>query len=238
MLKGKALAITISAVTAFVALVVAVIGVTFSWYSTHVAQETGFTLPANGIMVVYFDEDVANPTGSLKPALAIKDEITENVVAWGDVCDEDNPLLVEPATVVTGTAGFEYLNSVPEDTNIGKVPATVTLQVSPIVTASSGATKTLSLTRDVHVSATITVTYHDGVTAQSVFSTGAIGSAGVCFEVAGDATIGISYSLHLRQVDDLVDPAILSAARFTLHFAVLVEPQEGEAEEPQEPEAE
>ena len=160
MLKGKALTMLITSVSLIVGLAVAAIGATFAWYSTHTAQTSGFELNANGVLVVYFDDEPVVFTGALKPAVAVKDKIIENETSFNVLTSGGN--ISQVATTATATTYFEYLNSTSVDPDdAGKIGADVTISAFAKLVRQDDSEKDLSLTRDIAVLADFSVEYLD-----------------------------------------------------------------------------
>lgn len=220
MLKGKALATLISIVSLFVGLAAAAVGATFAWYSTHTTQTAGFELNANGVMVVLFEEDPIL-LGQLKPAVAVKDRIAENDTAFDVLTVGGN--ISEAAGVVTTTTYFEYLNSAAVDPDdAGKIAADITVSAQAKIVMSDNSEKTLSLSRDIAVIPSFTVTYHDASITGFSPSVG----FGETFHVVGDCRVAVAVTIYFRQPDDLIDPDILRATSLVVNITSVVEPDD------------
>ena len=220
MFKGKNALVLIVTLSLLLTIVVAVVGVTIAWYSTKTAQETGLELNANGVMVVFFDDEQIFSQTQLKPAVARKDKITENVTSFDVTTVNEN--VSEAATTVTVTSAFTYLNSSSENSELyGLVPADITVSVEGKLVFSDDSEKTLIVSDELNVSIVAAVDYKN--TDLTDFNQNV--TLNTPFEIEGDATIVFTTTMYFKNVDDLIDPDILRADHLYLYLNVLADPQ-------------
>jgi len=217
-------AIVISTVCLLVALCVAIVGLTFAWYTSKTGTDTSMTLEANGVLVVYFDEDITKTDTALKPAVAKKGAITENVIAF-NVLDETDPNVEKAATVAEFTSSFNYLNeesNVPADGGEGTQPkeSSMTLKYTASMVFADGIEKALT-ERDLIVSASVSGSYI-GVENGNFEVSGV--EWNVPFTVSGNAGINIKVKAYLAQPDDLCTPYLLNAQKIKITVTVTAEP--------------
>ena len=224
MLKGKALTILISTISLFVGLAAAAVGATFAWYSTHTADTRQLELNANGVLVLYFDDEEVQFTGSLKPAVSAKYKATENVTSFDVLTVNAN--ITEAATTATATTVFNYLNSSAADPELsGKIGGTVTVTSAAKIVMSDSSERELKLGRDLTVLATFSVDYIDTTLTDFVPVDGGDNPLGIgdSFHVDGDCHISISVTIYFPQPDDLIRPDILEADKLIINLTSTVD---------------
>lgn len=227
MLKAKGLTSIIVTASILVALILAAVGVTFAWYSTHVSVDKNLEFIADGVLVVYFDGEPTFEDQMLKPAVAKKGEITNNTTDFGDLFDVNNVLLEggssgagQVATSVTTSVTLAYRNSssAQAENNNTATPADVYFSVAaklklgenekPLEIDYSSSSRDHELTvllDSVEVSYVYTpvsnVTYDSAHGNAKAFDE--------IIHVTGDCDVTVTMTIYFSQVDDLIDPQIL-----------------------------
>ncbi len=227
MLKGRKLIALILTASLFFTVVVAVVGVTIAWYSTKTSQETGLELNANGVMVVFFDNQPIFSATMLKPAVAVKDKITQNTTSFDVLTTNSN--VSEAATSVTVTSAFTYLNSSGSDSSAyGLIPAYVTVDAEAKVVfdpdTANEREESISIAEELAIQISAAINYTD--TSLTDFNNNVV--IGTPFLIDGDATITFTITMYLKKVDDLIDPRILDADKFLVTIGATTDPVEEE----------
>ncbi|MCR4661238.1 MAG: hypothetical protein K5765_04450 [Clostridia bacterium] len=221
MFKGKSLLALILTTSLLLTVTIAIVGVTIAWYNTKNAENTQLEMNANGVMVIYLDGEPIFTDTKLKPAIAVKDKITENTTEFNVLTTNEN--IAQAATSVTVTTTFTYLNSSGSDPDTyGIIPADVTLNTECKVIFSDETEKTIRLSEELNVSINASVHYLND--ADEDYVTTVI--ANTPFEIAGDAQISFTITMYFKKVDDLIDPDILRADELIVSLNILVEPIE------------
>ena len=216
MLKGKSLAILITTASLVVALIVAAIGVTFAWYSTHVAVDKDLEFSADGILIIYFDGEPNYAGQKLKPAVARKYDSTENVTDFGDV-KTTGTHITTAASTVTVEVSLEYLNSTVDENEQSPTPtqieANVVFDVAAKLSDGDAYEKNLNIPWDITIEVnSILVDYVYNTELVDVTYSEANGNAkdfGDVITVEGDCHVTANITIYFTQVDDLIDPDIL-----------------------------
>lgn len=199
-MKRKGLIIT--TICLAIALCIAAIGLTFAWYTNRTGVETGMILNANGVLVVYFDEDVKEGD-SIKPAVARPGAIRDNVTEFDVLNGDEN--IVETAKVSAFESIFRYMNETGEAS--GSAQEDITMRCSAKMVFSDGSDMELSLVYDLGVEVEASGKY---IGTEEEFVVPPI-KWGEPFTVKGNADITLKIKVYFLQPDELCTPYLLGA---------------------------
>ena len=221
-----------------ITLTVAAVGVAFAWYTESSGAGNQIELNADGYLVVYFDENEYNLDGALKPAVARKGAITDNVTDFNVLEVGEN--IVEAATVVKNDdAMFRYLN----ESNLQSNQADIAISCEAYMVFADGSKEKLSLKYDMCVEIDIAWVYinadegADGdENADSGENTGtfSIGKddwsnpSATKIHVVRSADFTMNTTIYLRQVDDLCNPLICGAEKILVTINIVAIPETDE----------
>ncbi len=211
-------------------LLLAIGTVTLSWYqSRNSAELPDVAIPADGYIVVGFDEDPEIASGSLLPAVAIENAVRDNryfdVTRAYNIADENPSWIKTVAQEYTfqervtfyGDPTYKEDNGLSEDAIV-----TYDLMLTAQAYVKSGEEETrlnINTKREICFEIVANIDY-----ANIEDKTDVIITPGNAFNLKESATITLTITVWLALPDELCDPALLSNDLY-LEFGINVEPK-------------
>ena len=216
MKNPKSLLLSLIAVT--IACVLALVGFSFACYTSKTSADKALNLQANGVLIIYFEENIDVSDAKLKPAVASPNAIRNNVTDF-NVLDESDPNIDTPATIVEYDAILKYINAEEGTTS---TPSDVKIKCVAKMTFADGTEQELSLADDLIVLLSVEIRYAYENTVTPIPGV----SFDESFRIAGDGNIHIGLQVYLAQPDELCNPYIKEAQKIVLELTVTAEPVE------------
>lgn len=203
-------------------LLLALGAVTFSWYQSRISSDKDVEIPADGFIVVGFDENPVVVNDILSPAIAMTNAVRDN--RYMDVMRVYNESDETPSWIETVAETYTYTDTItfyedPTDETISSYNFTLTAQA--YVKVGEEETKIpINTARELDFLIVADVDYTDPNIAD--VEDLAI-TPEIKFNVAGSATIKVSITLWLALPDELCDPALISNNLY-LEFGIVADP--------------
>ena len=203
-------------------LLLALGAVTFSWYQSRISSDKDVEIPADGFIVVGFDENPVVVDDILSPAIAMTNAVRDN--RYMDVMRVYNESDETPSWIETVAETYTYTDTItfyedPTDETISSYNFTLTAQA--YVKVGEEETKIpINTARELDFLIVADVDYTDPNIAD--VEDLAI-TPEIKFNVAGSATIKVSITLWLALPDELCDPALISNNLY-LEFGIVADP--------------
>mgnify|MGYP004576676579 FL=1 len=217
MKNSKSLLLSLISVTT--ACVLALVGFSFAWYTSKTSADKIIDMQANGVLIIYFEENIDVSDTKLKPAVAKPDAIRNNVTDF-NVLDGSDPNIDTPATTVEYNAILRYINAEEGTTT---TPSDVKIKCTAKMIFKDGSEQKLSLIDDIIVSLSVGVQYATANTVTAIPNV----SFDENFRIEGDGNIHIDLQVYLAQPDELCNPYIREAQKIVLELTVTAEPVKG-----------
>ena len=202
-------------------LLLALGAVTFSWYQSRVSSDKDVEIPADGFIVVGFDENPVVVDDILSPAIALPNAVRDN--RYMDVMRVYDKNDGTPSWIETVAETYTYTDTItfyedPTDETISSYNFTLTAQA--YVKAGEETKIPINTARELNFAIVADINYTDAnlTDVEDLAIT-----PEVKFNVEGSATINVSITLWLALPDELCDPALISNNLY-LEFGIVADP--------------
>lgn len=176
----------------------------YSWYILEQTRKMDFSLPADGFLIIYFNEDVEYSDTVITPAIAmpyaVRDNLYMDVLREYDEEDEQPSYIEKAATVGVYDAVVNYYNE-EENNQIN----TLSVSVSAHVTLSSGAKVPIDVDRELSIIISIVV---EDIAGQTPNYTIAPLQPDQSFTVPPRSMISVTLEAYIKHPDELCAPAL------------------------------
>ncbi|MBR2480741.1 MAG: hypothetical protein IKB56_05485 [Clostridia bacterium] len=189
-------------------LVLAIGTVTFSWYQSRLSSDQGMTIPADGFLIVGFDENPEVAVGTLAPAIAKENAVRDNkyfdVKQLYNESDENPSWIEKEAQEYTHTEVITFYED-PTNENIQSYKFLLTAQA--FVKQGESETKyNINTNREIVFDISALVDYTDLEDPASPIDI----TLGTPFYIDGSAKITLTITMWLALPDELCDPMLIS----------------------------
>lgn len=207
-----------------VSLVLAIGTATFSWYQSRVSTDREVEIPADGFIIVGFDEDPVEVDDILSPAVCMPNAIRDNL--YYDVLRAYNPSDDQVSYIESVAESYTYTDTIsfyedPTDTTASSYDFTLSAQAY-VKLGADEVKHNINTTREINFEIVADIDYTDTSLEDE---SGVTITPDVKFNLKGSATINISITMWLALPDELCDPALISNKLF-FEFGIKVDPVE------------
>lgn len=201
-------------------LVLALGTVTFSWYQSRISSDKGVEIPADGFIVVGFDENPEIAAGVLEPAVAKPNAIRDNryfdVMKLYDENDANPSYIEKKATSYTHTEVITFYEKPNSQEEIESYLFMLTAQAYVMLGEEA---HNVNTNREINFNISAVVDYENIEDPTEPIKI----TPEVKFEIKGSATITLSIEIWLALPDELCDPNLISNDLF-FEFGIKAEP--------------
>ena len=202
-------------------LLLAIGTVTLSWYQSRNVTDREVKIPADGYIVVGFDENPVVVDGILKPAICMPNAVRDNqyfdVLKVYNQSDDVVSYVETPATTHTFTETVTFYEDPTKTETIGSYDFMLTTQA--YVKLGAEETKyNINTSREINFEIKADINYADGQKETDVVIT-----PGVAYNLKGSATIKLTIKMWLALPDELCDPVLIDNKLYC-EFGIRVDP--------------
>lgn len=188
-----------------VTTLVGLIALSYAWYSNEQTGKLSFNLPAQGFLILEFEEDVDWGDKVLTPAVAWENALVDNlymdVLREYDPSDENPSYITTAATIVEYGAVLNYHNAEENQTN-----NEIVIKCEAYSYLPDGTKVPISLERELSVTVSAVVTDSNGQEPDYELDIVPLNTA---FPVPPQSVVSLSLSCYIKLPDELCDSSLL-----------------------------